>query len=201
MNEGPYTDIPCNGTPAEPKKISEVEHYLVMRIRQPKETDPRRRTPIALIRLAIHDAMEEHGLDAGDIVLRGDVDHGESYQAVAGVYSKAVERAQEYRRPSLIGRGPERTPEEKAHRANRSRAQRAALVIERYIEKYGDDLGLSRSQGKHAETAPSGALRAFLESDSPQAQVLDHMSGPERVREAIRRDRGGDAPTTPQGFA
>lgn len=39
-------------------------------------------------------------------------------------------------------------------------------------------------------------------ADRRQAtEARDGLTGPERVREAIRKDRGGDAPTTPQGFA
>lgn len=169
FNEGPYNDVQCNGTqqapPPELDKISEVEHYLIVRIREPRQPDPKSRTPLARVRAAIHDAAEEHALTVGDIVLRGDRARditgrsiGDDYATAAGIYSSALDDMRTFaaaQPPRVRRRGrtiPERSPEEKAQQRHRRRAMRALATVERYVEQYGeaDLIPRGSKRGKHA---------------------------------------------------
>lgn len=143
-----------------------AETFILVRVRHEPQMATRP-TPVGLIRQAIHDIVEEHELQAGDIVIFPAPQRSSlpgpytaairsAYGPLKAHYEHLTAVAKSLRSTNLSPRdGNSVTPPTKERNQHMARARRALAIVQSYIERYGEyglnyRPGPTQKKGKHA---------------------------------------------------
>ena len=133
------------------------EHFIVVRVKQTKEQDLARISPITVMRQLIHDVAEEREYNVSDILYREDRNHDYFGRSIRSEYlyvRRGFEKAHREivsivaRRPNIDRLQRRMDRDNRKQYRSRRRALAAAALIARHVEKYGDDTVFTR-KGRH----------------------------------------------------